>query len=228
MNWLLKRLAVCCFAAMAGPAHADDGLRDFQFVPGEKVGPIGKNTSEAELKTLLPIGQVKRVVQHMGEGVFQCGTEAFSGTDNGVFIIWKSLHKDYISDGPGDQDDCERQPAPTGVLSVIIGESAERPGQWRDAAGIHVGMDLRALEKTLVAPFSFSLCPCDSGGVIFTPNPHAGLKGMVLWLQIPVDSEEEMKDLVNADAEYEIRSSDIPPDRVKDFPLRKIRVDLGG
>ena len=49
------------------PATAQSAT-DVTIEPGKRAGPVTQGMTEARLRTLLPKGQVKRVLRHVGEG----------------------------------------------------------------------------------------------------------------------------------------------------------------
>ena len=82
---------------LAIPATAQP-VNDFTIEPGKRAGPITEDTTEAQLRRLLPKGQVKRVFKHVHVGYYRCGTEIFSGTENAAFLTWGSMDRSYEKD----------------------------------------------------------------------------------------------------------------------------------
>ncbi len=91
-GWILMA-SWLSFSAMAEAS-------DLLIEPGKRAGPVTRDTTEAQLKALLPKGQVKRVLHHIEEDVYNCGTLIYAGTDNEAFVSWASMTKDYRGDDP--------------------------------------------------------------------------------------------------------------------------------
>ncbi len=68
--------------------NAADKSGDRLIVPGERIGFITKNTTEAELQQLLPKEQIERSAYYEGEGSYRCATKLFAKTAKEMTIVW--------------------------------------------------------------------------------------------------------------------------------------------
>ncbi|RDI56728.1 hypothetical protein [Microvirga subterranea] len=214
-------LIAACFSFSAA-AEASD----FMIEPGRRAGPVTKDMTEAQLKALLPKGQVKRVLQHVEEDVYNCGTLIYAGTDNEAFVSWASMTKDYWGDDPKNVKECEGLPGPSKPQAVTIENDffrhPERRSSWRSAKGIRLGMNLRELETAAGQPFLFSACQCDYGGVVFgepLQRTFPNLDLRLFYTDIPDDIRAKY---VNEDDDYALKSSDVPPALARRILLWKI------
>lgn len=98
MSVRLPWMSTIILMGFAAPLAAQT-TADFRIEPGRRVGPITKGMTESALKAILPNGQARRVLRYVGEGLFVCGTEAFSGTPYAVFVAWEDMDKEYEGDG---------------------------------------------------------------------------------------------------------------------------------
>src|SRR5215217_2151119 len=98
------RVSPLVFVLMSWPTAAQESRL---IVPGERVGPVAEETSEAELIAQLPTEQVRRVLYSLGEGAAGCGTEIFSGTDDVVVIGWWGDDVEYELDNAADLAECQ-------------------------------------------------------------------------------------------------------------------------
>lgn len=197
--------------------------------PGRRAGPITKDTSEAQLKASLRPGEVVRLMVHIEEDVYQCGSAIFPGSLEMAFITWGSMDKVYRGMTQEDVKECLGMPNPTGPQNVIIQRDLRRepnqPTAWRSTKGIRLGMDLKGLEAAAGKPFEFSVCPCDAAGFVFGMPRQDIFKGLDLWLDIP-DSLEHVEKNIKAVEDYALSSSNVPPDLARKIRLRKIVVHL--
>lgn len=223
---LVSVLIAACFSFSAAAAASD-----FLIEPGRRAGPVTKSTTEAQLKALLPKGQVKRVLQHIEEDVYNCGTLIFAGADNEAFVTWASMTKGYRSDHPKNVRECEGLPGPSKPQSVTLQNDffrhSERRSSWKAARGIRLGMDLRGLETGAGRPFSFSACQCDYGGVIFGEPTQRTFPNLDLWLFYTDIPDDFRAKYVNEDDDYALKSSDVPTAVARRIKLWTITVRLG-
>lgn len=109
-------------------ANANDWL----IVPGSRVGPIDKNTSEMELRRLFGEKNVLREDIGLGEGETEPGTIVFPNSDGRLAILWK--------------DQGQRQ---TPKEIRLNGDKT----RWKTGKGISLGTSLKELEKLNGRPF---------------------------------------------------------------------------
>ncbi len=200
--------------------------------PGKRAGPVSKASTEADLKVLPPKGQVKRVLVHIEESFYKCGTVLFPGTDNQAFVTWATMEKDYDGDDPKNVAECQNLPTPSKPETVRIEKDFfKKPNQtssWRASNGIRIGMLLRELEQAAGKPIEFSVCRCDYGGVVFTgwpgEDPFGGF--LDLWLHKPGIPKHIEEKFASKDAYHALKSSDVPANVADKIVIRRIIVHL--
>lgn len=138
MSPAMIRCALVALIIAVGCRAGDDGSR-WVIVAGERVGPIGRETTEEDLAGL---GAVERVPVWFGEGFCIEGTAAFAGTPEEILITWES--EDY-----------------TRPASIRVTKAGSR---WRTSSGIEIGMRLDELEALNGGPVAFSGFGWDYGG----------------------------------------------------------------
>jgi hypothetical protein len=214
---------------LAGSAAAQPAT-DFIIEPGRRAGPVTRGMTEARLKTLLPKGQVKRVLRPVGEGAYDCVTEIFSGTGNAAFIAWGTITKTYEEETAKTLRDCRNRPSPSKPQGIALERSLDQPdaaSAWRTRNGIRLGMTVRELEAVMGEPFDFSVCACDYGGAILnTGGERKALSRDRLMIDFPPDTEETLKRFIRVDEDFALKSSDVPEAAAKDFVVRQLIVSL--
>jgi hypothetical protein len=222
-------LALGAGLLLAGPAAAQPAA-DFIIEPGRRAGPVTRHMTEARLKTLLPKGQVKRVLRPVGEGAYDCVTEIFAGTGNAAFIAWGTITKTYEEETAKTLRDCRNRPSPSKPQGIALERSLDQPdaaSAWRTRNGIRLGMTVRELEAVMGEPFDFSVCACDVGGFILnTGGERKALTGIALMIDFPPDTEETLKRFIRVDEDFALKSSDVPEAVAKNFVVRQLIVSL--
>ena len=140
------------------PAEAGDVMvspDNFVIIPGEQVGTIRANSTEAELMAML--GKENVTIHdtiYVGEGATEPGTTLFKGTPDEVQILWV------------DKKAFARPEA------VIVRPATDKPGtvgkvtQWSTADGLKIGTTLKDVEKLNGKPFSLYGFSWDYGGTV--------------------------------------------------------------
>ena len=222
-------LALGAGLLLAGPAAAQPAM-DFTIEPGKRAGPVTQGMTEARLRTLLPKGQMKRVLRSVGEGNYDCVTEIFSGTGNAAFINWGTITKTYEEETPKTRRDCQNQPSASKPQGITLERELDQPDKgsaWRTKNGIRLGMTVRELEAVMGEPFDFSVCACDYGGVILnTGGERKALSGIALMIDFPGDAEVTLKTFIRVDEDFALKSSDVPEATAKNFVVRQLIVSL--
>jgi hypothetical protein len=203
---------------------------DFTIEPGKRAGPVTQGMTEARLRTLLPKGQVKRVLRHVGEGNYECVTEIFSGTGNAAFVSWGTMTKNYEEETAKTIRDCQNRPSASKPQGIALEKIPDKPGlasAWRTRNGVRLGMTVRELEAVVGEPFDFSVCACDYGGVILnTGGERKALSGIALMIDFPDDAEVTLKTFIRIDEDFALKSSDVPEAMAKNFVVRQLIVSL--
>lgn len=221
---LLLALAV---SACGGTSARGDGL----IVPGERVGPIRSGISETELAALLPEGQLVRDLYSIGEDFYHCGTTAFAGTDEAVFVLWDNGPHELDGDGPETRAACDAHPEFLNPISVNIrrpwSDGETPPTQtWHTEDGIRLGMTLNALAELSGGPVMASMCGCDFGGVVFPFQDQPLPEHLAFWIDFPADVETRLGAFIDPALDYELSSADIPPDMQAGFVVDRIEVEI--
>lgn len=212
------------------PAAAQ-ALPDLVIEPGHRAGPVRRNMTEAQLKASLPKGQARRMLVHIEEDFYKCGTVVFPGTENEAFVTWSTMDKDFEGDTQDNRTACQNLPSASKPATVIIeGDLRNRPGRvgaWRARNGIRIGMTLRELEAAAGKPFEFSVCQCDYSGVVFgRPRQELFGNGYNLWFHIPALPQDIEAKYVDRDRLDALKSSHVPASVARRIMLRKIVVYL--
>jgi len=115
------------------PTLAQDAAHDWRIVPGERVGPITADVSEADLVDLLGRDVVEPGEIHMGEDFFEPGAVLYPRDPRRKLeVVW---------------GDTTRRALPTRV--TLRGDSS----LWHIDGGITLGTSLRELERINGAEF---------------------------------------------------------------------------
>jgi hypothetical protein len=125
--------------------EAANRTNDFVVIPGERVGMITGNTTEAALLELYGKENVQIQSVPIAEGDAQEGVVLFPNTPNAIEIIWETA----TSEG-------------TPAFVRIGNDSTE----WQTPEGITVGTSLEKLEEVNGKPFIFNGFEWDYGGLV--------------------------------------------------------------
>lgn len=133
--------ALAIFAA--GMARFEPDLESsWTIVPGDRIGPITRSTSEADLVDLFGEENVARAWVYLAEGFCSPGTRILAGTPDELVITWRSEER--------------LQPA-----TVRIRNEGAR---WTTRDGVRIGTTLEELEAIRGEPIVFSGFGWDYGG----------------------------------------------------------------
>ena len=124
-------------------------INDWKIIPGKRVGPITRNTSEERLRHLFSHQNVRREDIPIGEGEVKPGTVIFPFSDNRLAILWED---DKTRERPKE-------------IRLNGNRSA-----WKTDKGIALGMTLKQLEKLNSRPFYLMGFAWDYGGTIVDCN----------------------------------------------------------
>lgn len=129
----------------SGTINADTTIQttpDYLIVPGERIGGIGQDPTEAELREAYGNDQVKQDSIYVGEGQFMTGVIILPGTDNAVEV-------------PFDE---------TG--QAVYARISQPGSDWATSDDIRIGSSLADLQKANGAPFAFYGFDWDYGGTV--------------------------------------------------------------
>jgi hypothetical protein len=142
----LTILFVSAFVAILGAAaHSQQPEHDWLIVPGERVGAITAETSDASLAALFGPNNVRPVDVQLGEGFTAPGTAVYpDDPTRRIEVVW--------SDGT--------RTAPKEIR--LTGDSSV----WRTREGISLGSTLREIEHLNGYPFKLAGFAFDAGGTI--------------------------------------------------------------
>lgn len=164
-------IRILVFSILTMQAYAADQINDMLIIPGERVGPITANTTEDEIKELLPGAEIKRMYSSMPpDGGYACVTVIYPETDKALEIFWSNEQSfDYsdVSDkingnlsSEESQKLCESLPSFKNVDYVFPGPA------WHTKEGINSGMSVEDLEKINGAPLTIDTSEsCFGGGI---------------------------------------------------------------
>jgi hypothetical protein len=213
---------------LAAPGEGQT-FADFTIEPGRRAGPIAEDTTEAQLRRMLPKGQVKRVFKHVHVGYYRCGTEIFSGTENAAFIAWGSMDRSYEKETKAHVRECLTWPSASQPQSIIVERKADMPdapSAWHTSGGIRLGMGIRQLEAVTGDPFEILLCPCEFAGVLMNqPTSHAFRK-IALRIAFPEGAHKTLKAVVRPEEDYAVYAADVPDEMARDFVVSTMSVSL--
>lgn len=161
---------------------------EWTIVPGESVGPIDMNTTEAELKDIFGEENVVRSKIHIGEGSFLNGTTIYKGTRNEIELVWSGSYEPPI----------ERV--------IINGEGA----RWQSNTGVKIGTSLKKLNEINGKPFVFYGFGWDYGGSVLSWEggalDSAGATGTLLYVRLNYRREPGEDEMNQVLGEIELRS----------------------
>lgn len=122
-------------------ATKPDSLADTLVIPGERVGPVTRNTTRQELAKRFGQARLTDQAVNIGEGFTEPGTRVDLGSERSFTVIWSSTARTK----------------PVGVRN--LGPA------WRTPQGISVGTPLNQLQQKL-GPFQFFGFGWDYGGTV--------------------------------------------------------------
>ena len=138
----MRRRFFLCFSAAILLAAQSDLL----IVPGLRVGPVTRTSTEASLLRTLGKAAVKQDVD-VGEGMTEPGLVIYKGDPSRTLaVVW------------GDD-----QPAHPATIFICYGGTGKRC-RWHTASGIGIGTTLRDLERRNGKPFEMVVWGSDVGG----------------------------------------------------------------
>lgn len=142
-----------------GAASSVSVSNDFTIVPGERVGPVNGNTSEADLLRLLgPSAVTAGDTLYGAEGESFIGTTLYKGTADEVQIFYSDadtrLHPTTIRVTPRFTDD---------EGNAIPNQAVPR---WVATTGVRVGATLREVERLNGKPFTLWGFEWDYSGMV--------------------------------------------------------------
>jgi hypothetical protein len=125
--------------------HCQQPDADWLIVPGERVGAITAETSEAALHALFASEQIRRTDVHLGEGTTAPGTVIFpDDAERRIEIVWSD----------------SARAAPKEIR--LSGGSS----RWRTAEGLSLGSTLKEIERLNRFPFRLVGFAFDYAGTI--------------------------------------------------------------
>lgn len=122
---------------------------DFYVIPGQKVGNVHPESTEASLIEHLGVQNVRRDTIYIGEGEYRLGTTMFKGTPDEAQILWK------------DTANWSRP-----ELVRIIPATRPQNSQWEVEGGVRIGATLREIEQLNGRPFELYGFGWDYGGTV--------------------------------------------------------------
>ena len=138
-------LLATCLLGYGHAIPAQPATTEWLIVPGERVGPINRATSEVMLVTLFGAANIEPVDVYLGEGFTEPGAAVYPGDPTRrVEIVWADA----------------AHAAPKEVR--LTGESSK----WRTAEGISLGSTLKEIEGLNGSPFRLAGFAFDYGGTI--------------------------------------------------------------
>ena len=147
-------------AGLCAPLSSQDASNDWLLVPGERVGPIGPSTSEADLRRLFSPPNVRPTIVYLGEGEGRPGTIVFpTDSTTCLTIVWR----DTVARQHPEEIDLRG-----------------RRTRWHLANGVTLGFSLRDLERLNGRPFALSGWEHDAAGIVW------GWSGGALETQMPI------------------------------------------
>ncbi|MGG6296723.1 hypothetical protein ACQ4M4_20205 [Leptolyngbya sp. AN02str] len=132
---------------------------DRTILPGERLGPVTRTTTRADLATLFGEAVLEDDVMMVGEGEAELGTTIDLGVDASFTIIWENPERSQIA-------------------SIMdIGRD------WGTVEGIRVGTTLAEL-KTILGEFEFYGFDWDYGGYVMLDGTKLAAHAGKLILQL--------------------------------------------
>lgn len=130
---------------------------DFLIIPGEQVGPVRADASEASLMQKLGKANVVRDTIYTVEGQFEIGTTLYRNTADQAHVLWRDKKRfarpEMVMIRPARDENNATLPGTTGPAT-----------QWTTASGLRLGSTLREVEKINGKPFTMYGFEWDYGG----------------------------------------------------------------
>lgn len=225
----LWMIGLAAGASLFAAPVAGQSFTDFTIEPGKRAGPVTEDTTEAELRRMLPKGQVKRVFKQVHSSYYRCGTEIFSGTENAAFLTWGSMDRSYEKETKANVRECLALPSASQPQSIIVETKADMPdapSAWHTSSGIRLGMGIRQLEAVTGEPFEILLCPCEFAGVLMNQPTSYAFRKIELRISFPEGAHKTLKEVVRPDDEYAVYAADVPNQMAHDFVVSTMSVSL--
>lgn len=229
MARFLSIVALAAGANLLALSAVGQPFTDFTIEPGKRAGPITEDTTEAQLRRMLPKGQVKRVFKHVHVGYYRCGTEIFAGTENAAFLTWGSMDRFYEKETGANVRECLAWPSASQPQSIIVEKNAAMPegmSAWHTSSGIRLAMGIRQLEAVAGEPFEILLCPCEFGGVLMNQPTSYAFRKIALRISFPEGAHKTLKDVVRPEDEYAVYAADVPNRMAGDFVVSSMSISL--
>ncbi len=156
---------------------ASKNIANWTCVPGEKVGLINKNFTEADIIKAYGKENVNRQEISMGEGEVATSTVVYPNTDNEIFISWQ-LDK------------------PFQVITEILIENEKSP--WGTSQGVSIGSTLEELVKINGKDFQFAGFEWDYSGYTNDWQDGRISKSLAVFLE-PTNPDAVYPDLLGDD-----------------------------
>ena len=140
------RISVFALLTLVGAdAYSQQPEQDWLIIPGERVGPITAETSDASIDALFGPNNVQRGDVYLGEGFTAAGTVVYpDDAARRVEIVWS--------------DNARTTPKEI----RLTGETSA----WRTAEGLSLGSTLREIEHLNGFPFKLAGFGFDYGGTV--------------------------------------------------------------
>lgn len=130
---------------------------DFLIIPGEQVGPIRADASEASLMKTLGKANVVRDTIYTVEGQFDIGTTLYKNTADQAHVLWRDkkrfTHPETVLIRPARDEN-----------NTLLPGTGGQTAQWTTASGLRVGSTLREVEAINGKPFTLYGFEWDYGG----------------------------------------------------------------
>ena len=145
---VIDSMRISVFALLtlvSAAAHSQQPEQDWLIIPGERVGPITAETSDASIDALFGPNNVQRGDVYLGEGFTAAGTVVYpDDAARRVEIVWS--------------DNARTTPKEI----RLTGETSA----WRTAEGLSLGSTLREIEHLNGFPFKLAGFGLDYGGTV--------------------------------------------------------------
>jgi len=134
---------------------------DLTVIPGERVGPVTRDTSRAELADLYGEAALQDTEVPVGEGFTESGTRVNAGTETAFAVIWV--------------DESQARPATVKDFGPA----------WQTPEGIHVGMPFSELQAQLGTFDLYGFGWDYQGTVVLEGSDLAGYYGQLILRLAP-------------------------------------------
>ncbi|MEO0406299.1 MAG: hypothetical protein AAF289_03005 [Cyanobacteria bacterium P01_A01_bin.135] len=146
----------------APTAAAPEPAVDTTIIPGERLGPITRQTSRDQLANLFGEENLEDTQVDVGEGLTESGTNITLANGETISVLWTDASQSDVLE--------VRQLGP----------------QWQTPEGIHVGMSLEEL-KSVAGSFEILGFGWDYGGTVLLDNSQVDQYANDLILRLAVD-----------------------------------------